>query len=76
MAFLFRTPLQGTGFGLQLSANSIEEMEVITGGFNAEYWSGNFRYCNVKTREGGIGIEGYVSYKRDRFWKIRNHIMF
>ncbi|HEX9253475.1 MAG TPA: carboxypeptidase-like regulatory domain-containing protein, partial [Ignavibacteriaceae bacterium] len=26
-------PLAGTGFGLQLSANAIEEVEVITGGF-------------------------------------------
>ncbi|MCL4279115.1 MAG: carboxypeptidase-like regulatory domain-containing protein, partial [Ignavibacteriaceae bacterium] len=29
-------PIAGTGFGLQLSASSIEEVEVITGGFNAE----------------------------------------
>ena len=30
-------PLSGTGFGLQLSANSLEEVEVITGGYNAEF---------------------------------------
>ncbi|MFM7340183.1 MAG: carboxypeptidase-like regulatory domain-containing protein, partial [Bacteroidota bacterium] len=30
-------PLAGTGFGLQLSANSLQEVEVITGGFNPEY---------------------------------------
>src|SRR5262249_45533566 len=30
-------PLAGTGFGLQLSPAAIKEVEVITGGYNAEY---------------------------------------
>ena len=58
-------PLSGTGFGLELSANSIEEVEVITGGFNAEYGQATSGVVNVKTREGGENFNGYFSYKRD-----------
>lgn len=60
-------PLAGTGFGLQLSANAIEEVEVITGGFNAEYGQATSGVINVKTREGGENYSGSLSYKRDNF---------
>ncbi len=60
-------PLAGTGFGLQLSANAIEEVEVITGGFNAEYGQATSGIVNVKTREGGEIYKGYLQYKRDNF---------
>lgn len=60
-------PLAGTGFGLQLSASSIEEVEVITGGFNAEYGQATSGIVNVKTREGREKYSGSVSYKRDNF---------
>ena len=60
-------PLAGTGFGLQLSANAIEEVEVITGGFNAEYGQATSGIINVKTREGGQRYSGSLSYKRDNF---------
>ena len=58
-------PLAGTGFGLQLSANAIEEVEVITGGFNAEYGQATSGIVNVRTREGRDFYSGYFSYKRD-----------
>ncbi len=58
-------PLAGTGFGLQLSANAIEEVEVITGGYNAEYGQATSGVVNVKTKEGGDTYSGYISYKRD-----------
>lgn len=60
-------PLAGTGFGLQLSANAIEEAEVITGGFNAEFGQATSGVVNVRTREGSNKISGYLSYKRDNF---------
>ncbi len=60
-------PLAGTGFGLQLSANSIEEVEVITGGFNAEFGQATSGIVNVRTREGSDKYSGYLSYKRDNF---------
>lgn len=58
-------PLAGTGFGLQLSSNAIEEVEVITGGFNAEFGQATSGIVNVKTREGADKFSGYLSYKRD-----------
>lgn len=57
--------LSGTGFGLELSANAIEEVEVITGGFNAEYGQATSGVVNVKTREGQGFYSGYAAYKRD-----------
>lgn len=60
-------PLAGTGFGLQLSAAAIEEVDVITGGFNAEYGQATSGVVNVRTREGGNKYSGFLSYKRDNF---------
>lgn len=59
-------PLAGTGFGLQLSASSIEEVEVITGGFNAEFGQATSGIVNVRTREGSTSkYAGAVTYKKD-----------
>ncbi|MDZ7343549.1 MAG: TonB-dependent receptor, partial [candidate division KSB1 bacterium] len=60
-------PLAGTGFGLQLSADAIEEVEVITGGFNAEYGQAMSGIVNVTTKEGGNVYRGSIAYKRDHF---------
>ena len=43
-------PLSGTGFGLNISANSIEEVEVITGGYSAEYGQATSGIVNVRTK--------------------------
>jgi outer membrane receptor protein involved in Fe transport len=69
-------PLSGTGFGLQLSANSIEEIEVITGGFNAEFGQATSGVVNVRTREGGEKFHGYLSYKRDNFGNKSSYNVF
>lgn len=66
-------PLAGTGFGLQLSSASIAEVEVITGGFNAEYGQAMSGIVKVKTKEGGDTYHGVVSYRRDHFpWNQGN----
>ena len=68
-------PLAGTGFGLQLSANAIEEVEVITGGYNAEFGQATSGVVNVRTREGGDKYHGYISYKKDNLGnKSSNHV--
>ncbi len=68
-------PLAGTGFGLQLSANAIEEVEVITGGYNAEFGQATSGVVNVRTREGSERYRGYISYKKDNlFNKSSNHV--
>ena len=61
-------PLAGTGFGLQLSANAIEEVEVITGGYNAEFGQATSGVVNVRTKEGGENYHGYLSYKNDKLF--------
>jgi outer membrane receptor protein involved in Fe transport len=60
-------PLSGTGFGLELSTDAIEELEVITGGFNAEYGQAMSGIINVKTKEGDPTFAGTFTYKRDHF---------
>ncbi|MBM4175605.1 MAG: TonB-dependent receptor [Ignavibacteria bacterium] len=65
-------PLSGTGFGLQLSASSIEEVEVITGGYNAEYGQATSGVVNVRTREGGNEYKGSFSWKRDNLGFNKN----
>lgn len=66
-------PLSGTGFGLQLSANSLEEVEVITGGYNAEFGQATSGVINVRTKEGRYSeYNFYMSYKRDNIGIDKN----
>ncbi len=58
-------PLAGTGFGLRLSTDAIQEIEIITGGFNAEYGQAMSGVVDVKTKEGDQTFHGALSYKRD-----------
>jgi outer membrane receptor protein involved in Fe transport len=60
-------PLAGTGFGLQISPASIQEMEVITGGYNAEYGQATSGVVNITTREGSEKYGGSFSYKTDHY---------
>ncbi len=69
-------PLAGTGFGLQLSANALEEVEIITGGYNAEFGQATSGVVNVKTREGGSKYHGYLSHKRDNFGSSSSYNIF
>ncbi|HUI31407.1 MAG TPA: TonB-dependent receptor [Candidatus Acidoferrales bacterium] len=65
-------PLAGTGFGLQLSSNSIEQMEIITGGYNAEYGQATSGIVNVKTKEGGDKYNLFFQYKTDNWGADKN----
>ncbi len=69
-------PIAGTGFGLQLSASSIEEVEVITGGFNAEYGQATSGIVNVKTREGSDKYSGSLTYKTDHVGNSSSYHVF
>ncbi|NNL21288.1 MAG: TonB-dependent receptor [Ignavibacteriaceae bacterium] len=69
-------PIAGTGFGLQLSASAIEEVEVITGGFNAEFGQATSGIVNVKTREGSEKYSGAISYKRDNLGSTESSHVF
>ncbi len=57
----------GTG-GLTVTAGAIEEFEVLTGGFNAEYGQAMSGVVQVKTKEGSVeNYSGKLSYKTDDF---------
>ncbi len=58
-------PLAGTGFGLQLSADAVQQIEVITGGYNAEYGQATSGVVNVQLKDGSDRFEGSVGVKRD-----------
>ena len=61
-------PLAGTGYGLQISAQALEEVEVITGGYNAEYGQATSGVVNVRTKDGYYNKYSFgLSYKRDNF---------
>ncbi|MGA9116795.1 MAG: TonB-dependent receptor [Bacteroidota bacterium] len=65
-------PLAGTGFGLQVSPGAIQEVEVITGGYNAEYGQATSGIVNITTREGTDRVSGGVSWKTDRLLGARS----
>ena len=69
-------PIAGTGFGLQLSASSIEEVEVITGGFNAEFGQATSGIVNVRTKEGSERYSGSITYKRDNLGNTESFHVF
>jgi len=66
-------PLAGTGFGLQFSANALDEVEVITGGYNAEYGQALSGVVNVKTKSGSYDRYSLgLNYKVDNLSFNRN----
>lgn len=66
-------PLAGTGFGLQLSSQVLEEVEVITGGYNAEYGQATSGVVNVKTKDGSWDKYSFgLIYKRDNLGINKN----
>jgi CarboxypepD_reg-like domain/TonB-dependent Receptor Plug Domain len=61
-------PLSGGGYGYQIDPSIINEIEVLTGGFNAEYGQAVSGVVKVSTKEGSDRVEGRVSFKRDYLW--------
>ncbi|MCP4571517.1 MAG: TonB-dependent receptor [bacterium] len=58
-------PLAGGGYGYQIDPSIINEIEVLTGGFNAEYGQAVSGVVKVSTKEGNDRVEGKASFKRD-----------
>ncbi|MDI6780264.1 MAG: TonB-dependent receptor [Bacteroidota bacterium] len=58
-------PLAGRGFGLQIAPQAIAEVEVLTGGYNAEYGQATSGVVNITTKEGAKKFSGSIGYKRD-----------
>lgn len=60
-------PLSGTGFGVDLGTNSIQNIEVTTGGGEVEYGDGSSGIVQATTRSGGDKFEFTFGHKRDNF---------
>ena len=60
-----KDPLTGRSYGVFLSVDAIDEIEIITGGFNAEYGQAMSGIIEVKTKEGGQEYHGSISIKSD-----------
>ncbi|MDI6767226.1 MAG: TonB-dependent receptor [Bacteroidota bacterium] len=67
-------PLAGQGFGLQIAPQAIAEVEVLTGGYNAEYGQATSGVVNITTKEGQKKYAGSVGHKRDHFGVNNNSI--
>lgn len=46
-----------------INLSSIQELEIITGGFNAEYGEAQSGVFNIITKDGGSKIEGYTEFR-------------
>ncbi|MDZ4759175.1 MAG: carboxypeptidase regulatory-like domain-containing protein [Bacteroidota bacterium] len=60
-------PLSGTGFGLDLGSNSVQDIEVTTGGIGADVGDATAGVVSTKLKSGGDKTEIFAQYKRDNF---------
>jgi outer membrane receptor protein involved in Fe transport len=60
-----KDPLSGYGATLYLSKDAVEELSLVTGGFNAEYGQAMSGVVEVKTKEGGDRLAGSASFSTD-----------
>ncbi|MGD8627803.1 MAG: TonB-dependent receptor [bacterium] len=57
--------VSGSSSAIEVSAKSVAEMDVITGGYSAEYGQALSGVVNVKLKEGGSKHHGYMEYSGD-----------
>jgi len=62
-----KDPLSGYSNNLYVNVDAIEELEVITGGFNAEYGQAMSGIVNIRIKEGSDKYHGTVAYSSDHF---------
>ncbi len=60
-----KDPLSAGRYGVSFNSDLINEIEVLTGGFSAEYGQAVSGVVNVSTKEGTDRFEGKVTYKTD-----------
>ena len=66
--FSVKDPLSGYSGNLFVNADAIEELEIVTGGYNAEYGQAMSGVVNIKLKEGRDKYEGTLKYASDRFF--------
>ena len=52
-----------SGFGVHISTNALEQMEIITGGFNAEHGNAQSGIINLVTKVGRQNFSGRIRYR-------------
>ncbi|MGB9824252.1 MAG: TonB-dependent receptor [Candidatus Hydrothermia bacterium] len=62
---MINSPVFGTFYGY-INTSAVQEMSLITGGFNAEYGQALSGVINVVTREGGTKTSGDLSVRTDQ----------
>ncbi|MEE2765435.1 MAG: TonB-dependent receptor [Candidatus Neomarinimicrobiota bacterium] len=65
--FSVKDPLSGYSGNLFINADAIEELEIITGGYNAEYGQAMSGVVNIKLKKGRDRYEGSFKLSSDRF---------
>ncbi len=65
-------PLAGTGFGIDLGSNAIDDIEVSTSSSSVEYGNSTSGTVNAKTKSGGDKFSVNGSHKRDNFGFNKN----
>ena len=65
--FSVKDPLSGYSGNLFVNPDAIEELEIITGGYSAEYGQAMSGIVNIKLKEGRDYYEGALKYSSDRF---------
>jgi len=59
-------PIYGGRSVLDLNIDDVQEIELLTGAFNAEYGQAQSGVINITTRSGGQKFQGGIEYKTDR----------
>ena len=62
-----KDPLAGTGFGLDLGANALREVEVVTTGADASVGDATSGVVAIRTREGSDTFKAALAVQRDNF---------
>jgi outer membrane receptor protein involved in Fe transport len=60
-------PIYGGRSVVDLNVVDVESVELLTGGFNAEYGQAQSGVVNINTRSGGESFKGGVEYQTDRW---------
>ncbi|MCS7073505.1 MAG: TonB-dependent receptor, partial [Bacteroidia bacterium] len=68
-------PLAGTGFGVDVNSSAVKEVEIMTGGADAEYGDGTSGVVVTRTKDGGKKFSLSGNYARDNFGFNKNQGM-
>lgn len=67
-----KDPLSGYSGNLFVNADAIQELEIVTGGYNAEYGQAMSGVVNIKLKEGRKNFDGSFKYTSDHWGAARN----